>query len=277
MLGMSELDEQLTALIVWGIHHHVSDILIEEGLNNHIQGLTMHQRLVYEHQNSLRKLIDFILHKAKLSLGSEVAQSEWCEVWTPQGFINLRVSYLKTMVCRFLTLRLVRYSFLNLESILTPHQHPLLDLVVSIKHGLICFIGQAGSGKSTTLRSFLHSIQHRRIISIEHPIEHHCAFMMQIEQHHHDIETLVYHALRHHPHVLVIEEVRNSHELQIACEAALSGHLVCMTFHAHNRELALQRMNSMIPDLDVSIIKAWFVQSRNEEDDEKIHVSIHIS
>jgi type II secretory ATPase GspE/PulE/Tfp pilus assembly ATPase PilB-like protein len=277
MLGMSELDEHLTALIIWGINHHVSDILIEEGLNNHIQGLTLHQRLVYEYQSSLRKLIDFILHKAKLSLGSEVAQSEWCEVWTPQGFINLRVSYLKTMVCRFLTLRLVRHSFLNIESILQKHQYSLFETVLAIKHGLICFIGQAGSGKSTTLRSFLHSIQHRRIISIEHPIEYHCAFMMQIEQQQHDIEILVYHALRHHPHVLVIEEVRNSHELKVACEAALSGHLVCITFHAHNVELALQRMNSMSPHLDDSIIKAWFVQNRNEEDCEKIYVSIHIS
>lgn len=276
MLGMNELDEQLTQLIEWGIDQLASDILIEEGLNNHIQGLTIQSRIMYHYDGILRKLIDFILHKANLSLGSEVAQSQWLEVWTHQGFINLRVSYLKTTHCRFLTLRLVHHKVLDLSQLLISSHQNDLEKVLLINHGLICFIGQAGSGKSTTLRSFLQCIQHRRIISIEHPIEHHLSFMMQIEQDQTDIETLVYHALRHHPHVLVIEEVRNAYELKVACEASLSGHLVCITFHAHHPEMALKRMISMIPDFDQSLIKTWFIQNKGESHHEKIQVSIQI-
>jgi Tfp pilus assembly pilus retraction ATPase PilT len=274
---MSELDEHLTKLIEWGISIFASDILIEEGLNEHIQGLTLHRRINYPYEGTLRKLIDFILHKANLSLGSEVAQSEWMEVWTHQGFINLRVSYLKTTHCRFLTLRLVHHHVIDLKQFLISNHVKYLSNVFSINHGLICFIGQAGSGKSTTLRSFLQCIQDRRIISIEHPIEHHLSFMMQIEQHHHNIETLVYHALRHHPHVLVLEEVRNAHELKVACEASLSGHLVCITFHAHHPDMAIKRMLSMVPELDPNIIKAWFIQHRfGDTHNEKIQVAIQI-
>jgi type II secretory ATPase GspE/PulE/Tfp pilus assembly ATPase PilB-like protein len=271
---MNELEEQLTQLIEWGISILASDILIEEGLNHHIQGLTMQKRQVYPYEGHLRKLIDFILHKSNLSLGSEVAQSEWLEVWTPQGFINLRVSYLKTSHCRFLTLRLVHHQVVGLNKLLNSSDQKLLKRIFSLNHGLICFIGPAGSGKSTTLRSFLQCIQERRIISIEHPIEHHLSFMMQIEQQDNDVETIVYHALRHHPHVLVIEEVRNAHELKVACEASLSGHLVCITFHAHHPEMAFKRMISMNPELDQSLIKAWFIQTKVGESHGKIQVSI---
>jgi type II secretory ATPase GspE/PulE/Tfp pilus assembly ATPase PilB-like protein len=274
---MGELEEHLSLLIEWGINHLVSDILIEEGLNVQIQGLTYNKRIQYSYGGILRKLIDFILHKANLSLGSDVAQSEWCEVWTHQGFVNLRVSYLKTISCRFLTLRLVHYDYVNLDVLINQdHQYRIED-VLNIKNGLICFIGQAGSGKSTTLRSFLHKIQNRRIISIEHPIEHHMSFMMQIDQNQHDIQSLVYHALRHHPHVLVIEEVRNAHELRVACEASLSGHLVCITFHALDSILAIKRMQSMLVDFDQTLIKAWFIQGQSEVIDEKIQVSIQIT
>lgn len=257
---MISLQENLSQLIVWGLSNQVTDILIEDGVKQRIEGLTHLQRIAYAYPSSLKHLVDFIVHSAKLSLASSIAQSEWMEVWTVQGFISVRVSYLKTPLCRFLTLRLVQFTTLDIKSlIIQPYEDALLK-VHAIHDGLICFIGKAGSGKSTTLRSFLQSISHKRIISIEHPIESHLVFMMQIEQQHYDIEEMVYHALRHHPHVLVIEEVRNAHELKVAYEAALSGHLVCITFHAKDEQAARQRMVAMVPHIDCSLIKAWFCQ-----------------
>ena len=153
-------------------------------------------------------------------MNHDVAQSQWMEVWTNNGFINIRVSYLRTVNHRFITLRLIQNHVIEIDKILSHYQDDLKVKLRKIDHGLVCFIGLAGSGKSTTLRAFLHLIRDKRIISIEHPIEYHLSFMMQIEQHHHDIETMVYHALRHHPHVIVIEEVRNAHELKVAYEAS---------------------------------------------------------
>lgn len=266
---MSMLDNDLSDLMKWSIEHDVSDVLIEEGFNQSIEGLSYQYRYKYTYQDSLTHFIDFIIYRAQLSLGSEVAQSKWCEVYTDYGFVNVRVSYLKSSQSRFLTLRLIQDKVKDVFKNLDVHQKHLFHQGLLIKHGLVCFIGQAGSGKSTTLRSFLFNLRHKRIISIEHPIEQHCSFMMQIELENHDVQTMVYHALRHHPHVLVIEEIRNEHELKAAYEASLSGHLVCMTFHAHDVEMAKTRMRSMLPDFDDSCIKLWFVQTRNEDN----HVS----
>ena len=265
---MNEYDEKLTQLIQWGLLHKSSDILIEEGLNRKIQGLMYKKRFNYDFSFNLTSFIDFIIHKAQLSMNHDVAQSQWMEVWTNNGFINVRVSYLRTVNHRFITLRLIQNHVIEIDKILSPYDDDLKIKLRKINHGLVCFIGLAGSGKSTTLRAFLHLIRDRRIISIEHPIEYHLSFMMQIEQHHHDIETMVYHALRHHPHVIVIEEVRNAHELKVAYEASLSGHLVCITFHAADIYSAKQRMRSMIHDFQDDIVNAWFVQKRKESMDE---------
>jgi len=271
------LDNDLSDLVKWGIEHNISDVLIEEGFNRSIEGLSYQERVKYTYNDSLTHLIDFIIYKAQLSLGSDVAQSKWCEVYTTYGFVNVRVSYLKSSQSRFLTMRLIQdhvkdvFQDSNVQQMRTLHQS------LQFKHGLISFIGKAGSGKSTTLRSYLYHLKHQRIISIEHPIEQHCSFMMQIELENHDIQTMVYHALRHHPHVLVIEEIRNEHELKVAYEASLSGHLVCMSFHAHDVEMAKKRMVSMIPDFDFSIINAWFIQTRNEDNhDSTIQVKIQL-
>lgn len=265
---MNEHDEKLTQLIQWGLMHKSSDILIEEGLNRSIQGLKYKKRFNYDFSFNLTSFIDFIIHKAQLSMNHDVAQSQWMEVWTNNGFINIRVSYLRTVNHRFITLRLIQNHVIEIDKILSHYQDDLKVKLRKIDHGLVCFIGLAGSGKSTTLRAFLHLIRDKRIISIEHPIEYHLSFMMQIEQHHHDIETMVYHALRHHPHVIVIEEVRNAHELKVAYEASLSGHLVCITFHAADINSAKQRMRSMIHDFQSNVVNAWFVQRRKEKMDE---------
>lgn len=273
---MNEHDEKLTQLIEWGIEFNASDILIEEGLNRCIQGLKYKTRFNYDFSFNLTSFIDFITHKAHLSMSHDVAQSQWMEVWTTHGFINVRVSYLRTVNHRFITLRLIQNHVIEINKVLNPYHQDLEVKLNNINNGLVCFIGLAGSGKSTTLRAFLHFIRDRRIISIEHPIEYHLSFMMQIEQHQHDIETMVYHALRHHPHVLVIEEVRNTHELKVAYEASLSGHLVCITFHAADIESAKQRMTSMLNDFQSDVIKAWFVQKRKETNNEFLYEATFI-
>ena len=274
---MSKLDNDLSDLVIWGVNNCISDVLIEEGFNRSIEGLSYQKRMNYTYNDSLSHFIDFIIYKAQLSLGSDVAQSKWCEVYTPQGFVNVRVSYLKSSQSRFLTLRLIQDQVKDVFQSLVFQQKEILSQILQFRHGMLCFIGQAGSGKSTSLRSFLSLLRHKRIISIEHPIEQHCSFMMQIELDNHNIQTMVYHALRHHPQVLVLEEIRNEHELKVAYEASLSGHLVCMTFHAHDVEMAKTRMLSMIPDFDFSIINAWFIQSRNEDNyASKIQVIVQI-
>lgn len=265
---MNEHDEKLTQLIEWGLEHKMSDILIEEGLNRTIQGLQYKNRKTYDFNFNITTLIDFIIHKAQLSMSHDVAQSQWMEVWTQNGFINIRASYLRTINHRFITLRLIQNQVIEMEKILISYHEDLILKLRNIHGGLVCFIGLAGSGKSTTLRAFLNLIRDKRIISIEHPIEFHLSFMMQIEQNHHDIESMVYHALRHHPHVLVIEEVRNAHELKVAYEASLSGHLVCITFHAADIDSAKKRMTSMLNDFQSDVITAWFVQKRKETMDE---------
>ena len=120
-------------------------------------------------------------------------------------------------------------------------------------NGLILLTGPTGSGKTTTLYSFLQKIYSPeiKIITIEDPIEYHLPGITQTqtdEEKGYTFLSGLRSALRQDPDVIMVGEIRDSETAKIAVESALTGHLVFSTLHTNNAAGFIHRLI----DLDVN-------------------------
>jgi pilus retraction protein PilT len=134
--------------------------------------------------------------------------------------------------------------------------HPSLGEISKIKTGLILTCGSTGVGKTTTIAAIINSINSSRaahIITLENPIEYRFqsqrAFIQQRElgPHMPSFAQGLLDALRQNPDVIVVGELREADTMQIALNAAESGHLVIGTMHASSPEEAIYRLCSTVP------------------------------
>ena len=107
--------------------------------------------------------------------------------------------------------------------------------IADYNNGLVLVTGPTGSGKSTTLASIIHHINHTRdqhILTIEDPIEYvHTSQKSLINQRevHRDTKSFqnaLRAALREDPDVILVGEMRDIETIRLALTAAETGHLV---------------------------------------------------
>ena len=134
-------------------------------------------------------------------------------------------------------------------------------------NGIVMVTGPTGSGKSTTLYSFLSSINsvQRRIITIEEPVEYRLPGVSQI-----DVKPEIglsfaqglRHILRQDPNVIMVGEIRDGETADIAIRAALTGHLVFSTLHTNDAVGGITRLLDMHiePFLLSSTVRAFLAQ-----------------
>lgn len=136
---------------------------------------------------------------------------------------------------------------LNPKSISTPMEElgfpekllRILAVEIERPNGLILTTGPTGSGKTTTLYSFLRKVQspEMKIITIEDPIEYHLAGIVQTqvdEKKNYNFESGLRAALRQDPDVIMVGEIRDGETAATAIQASLTGHLVLSTLHTNN-------------------------------------------
>ena len=122
--------------------------------------------------------------------------------------------------------------------------------------GLVLVTGPTGSGKSTTLASIIHMLNHERrghIITIEDPIEYlHPHKMCLINQREvgHDTqgfkEALKY-VLRQDPDIILIGEMRDLETIEAALTLSETGHLVFATLHTNSSVQTINRIINVFP------------------------------
>jgi len=132
-------------------------------------------------------------------------------------------------------------------------------------HGMIIVTGPTGSGKTTSLYSFLKKIRspEAKIITIEDPIEYHLSGISQTQtspEKGYDFASGLKSIMRQDPNVILVGEIRGLETAQIAIQAALTGHLVLTTLHTNNAAGTVPRLVSLgakpvniAPALNVSI------------------------
>jgi twitching motility protein PilT len=122
--------------------------------------------------------------------------------------------------------------------------------------GLLLVTGPTGSGKSTTLASFIDLINQERschIITLEDPIEYlhqhkNCMInQREIGQDSGSFAEALRAALRQDPDVILVGEMRDLETISIAITAAETGHLVLATLHTVDAVQTIDRVIDVFP------------------------------
>ncbi|MCL4180360.1 MAG: Flp pilus assembly complex ATPase component TadA [Verrucomicrobia bacterium] len=184
--------------------------------------------------------------------------------------IDIRVSTVPTVYGESVSLRLLTRGkiFLSLDKLgFAPADEQAIRDIIVKPHGILLVTGPTGSGKSTSLYAFLSSINsvHKRIITIEEPVEYELKGINQIAVRP-DIGLTfamgLRHILRQDPNVIMVGEIRDLETAEIAIRAALTGHLVFSTLHTNDAPSAFTRLIDMgiEPFLVASSVEAVLAQ-----------------
>jgi twitching motility protein PilT len=149
------------------------------------------------------------------------------------------------VVMRVIPTQIPEFTSLNL-----PEQ---LREIAHLRDGIVLVTGPRGSGKSSTLATVLDSINEQQvchIITIEDPIEflhnHKRATIHQRELHTDtpSFAVAMRAALRQAPKVILVGELRDRETMEMAIEAAETGHLVLSTLNAVNAVKTVDRFSA---------------------------------
>ncbi len=125
-----------------------------------------------------------------------------------------------------------------------------LERAFELPNGMVLVTGPTGSGKTTTLYTGLAKLNttERNVVTVEDPIEYQLTGINQIQvrpQIGLNFATLLRSILRQDPDVIMIGEIRDLETVQIAVQAALTGHLVLSTVHTNSAAATMTRLRDM--------------------------------
>ena len=130
---------------------------------------------------------------------------------------------------------------------LSDYDYGRIDTLINRPHGVVFVTGPTGSGKSTTLYSFLQRIdsKEKNIITVEDPIEYHLDGISQIQvasRKGMTFHTALRHILRQDPDVIMVGEVRDEETARMVIQSSLTGHLVFSTLHTNDAAGSITRI-----------------------------------
>jgi type IV pilus assembly protein PilB len=234
---------------------------------------------VHKYINSRIKLISGL----KITT-SAIAQDGRFSIFLDQNEISLRVSimpgaYGESIVMRILNPKSIRVKLEDMG--IEPKLYEIFMNEIKKPNGLILLTGPTGSGKTTTLYSFLQRIysEEIKIITIEDPIEYHLHGISQTQTDDEKGYTFLEglrSALRQDPDVIMVGEIRDAETAKTAVESALTGHLVFSTLHTNNAAGVIPRLidleinpKTLVSALSLSIAQRLIRKLCNECKKEK--------
>jgi len=259
------------------IHERATDIHVEPLENDlriryRIDGI-LHEVAV---PPQLRVLQSAIISRLKVMARMDIAerrlpQDGSINLNTAGGLIDVRVSTIPTVNGESISLRLLsRTETLSFGlDRLDMSEAQLIDIrkLLQQPNGIVLVTGPTGSGKSTSLYSFLTSINavSRRIITIEEPVEYRLPGVSQI-----DVKPEIgltfanglRAILRQDPNIIMVGEIRDFETAEIAIRAAMTGHLVFSTLHTNDAVSGITRLLDMgiEPFLLASVVRCFLAQ-----------------
>ena len=180
---------------------------------------------------------------------------------------RFRVNLSRSMAEFSLVFRIIPHFISSFESLNLP---PSMRQFAEYNNGIVLVTGPTGSGKSTSLASFLDYINakyQKHIITIEDPIE----FVFtdkkcKITQRQVGVDTASFsdgikYALRQDPDVILVGEIRDVETLDSALKAAETGHLVFATMHTNDAIQTISRIVNMYNTEDRDNIRNQLAQT----------------
>ena len=190
-----------------------------------------------------------LISELKLNIHNR-AQDGRFTIKTGDFEIEVRVSTLpgpegENIVLRILNPQTIQIPFYELG--MQPWIHARIEEELKKPNGMILTTGPTGSGKTTTLYSFIKKIHTPaiKIITIEDPIEYHLVGIEQTQvdaDKGYSFENGLKAIVRQDPDVILVGEIRDLETAEIAMHASLTGHLVFSTLHTNDAAGTISRL-----------------------------------
>ncbi len=167
--------------------------------------------------------------------------------------MDLRIAVLPTTYGEQIVLRILQRvtGRLMIDDLgMNPEAFASFTRAIRQPYGAVLAVGPTGSGKTTTLYAALDFLNEdeRVLTTIEDPVEYQLPGVNQIEvtpkaglTFARGLRTI----LRSDPDVMLVGEIRDEETARIAVQAAMTGHLVLTTLHAHNAAASIARLKDM--------------------------------
>ncbi|WP_340680296.1 type II/IV secretion system protein [Paraglaciecola sp.] len=196
-----------------------------------------------------------IVTRLKILSGMDIAekrrpQDGKIEMKIASEELDIRVSALplndgESMVMRFLRKESIRYDMATLG--LSDDIEALIQQDLASTAGVILLTGPTGSGKTTTLYTFLNSLNNDdvKIITLEDPVEYQLNGINQVQVNSDigfDFAAGLRSIVRQDPDIIMLGEIRDNETAKIAMQSALTGHLVFSTVHTNDAPSAYTRL-----------------------------------
>jgi len=211
---------------------------------------------------------------AKLIIGNQAAAADTLEKtgssdlsFSAPGEARFRVNIFKQRGTHAIVMRVIPQNPPRFEDFDLPVQ---LKEISKMKNGIVLVTGPTGSGKSTTLAAIIDLInetQSYHIVTIEDPIEflhtHKNSTVHQREVHSDTpgFAVALRAALRQAPKVILVGEMRDRETIEVALEAAETGHLVLSTLHTIDASKTIDRIIGVFPATEEQTIRMRVSQS----------------
>ena len=167
--------------------------------------------------------------------------------------IDIRVSTMPAAYGESISLRLLAKSgsFVKMQDLgFNERDFAVVDKIIHRPNGIFLVTGPTGSGKSTSLYSFLSEVNKIdvRIMTAEDPIEYHMAGINQVQMQSEigmNFARALRAFLRQDPDIIMVGEIRDRETAEIAINASLTGHMVFSTLHTNDAAGAFPRLIDM--------------------------------
>lgn len=247
----------VNALIAEAVDMQASDIHIEP-FEDELRVRFRIDGILYPRPSPPRRLAAAIASRIKIMAELDIAEKRLPQDGSIRTMvagkeIDIRVSTGPSISGESLVLRILNREslFFGLDDLgFFPDTLEKFESLIKSPHGIILVTGPTGSGKTTTLYAALNRLNSPqvKIITIEDPVEYQLKGIIQLPVNVRagfTFATGLRSILRHDPDIIMVGEIRDKETLQIAIQAALTGHLVFATLHTNDAPSALTRLLDM--------------------------------
>lgn len=191
-----------------------------------------------------------------------------CDVsYSLPGSARFRVNVFMQRGTCAIVMRVIPATVMSFDALHLPEE---LRQVANLRNGIVLVTGPTGSGKSSTLAAIIDLInqsQSYHILTIEDPIEFlhpHKSCIVHQRELHSDTPSFALAlraALRQAPKAILVGEMRDKETIEIAMEAAETGHLVLSTLHTIDASKTVERVVGVFPPNEQHTIRNRLAKS----------------
>lgn len=277
-----DADEDEEASVVKFVNQIIREALQQQATDIHVEPLHDNLRIRYRIDgmlvevtvpDNIKALQSSVIARLKIMSHLDIAERR-----LPQdGRINLqfegatvdvRVATVPTVEGESVSLRLLNQEKFTISRLqMEPFVEEKINQLLKLSNGIVLITGPTGSGKSTSLYSFLSAVNSpdTRIVTIEDPVENKLPGVMQIAVKSEIGLTFargLRSILRADPNIVMIGEIRDLETAEIAIRASLTGHLVFSTLHTNDALGGISRLTDMgvEPFLVSASVRAFLAQ-----------------